>query len=48
MLGHLEGRDGGKPTFNSHLVTECHRLHGVPLCDFTVEDLSITIGQELA
>jgi hypothetical protein len=46
-LQQLEGRDWGEPTFGSHLVTECHRLHRVPLCDFTVEDLRITIGQDI-
>ena len=46
-LQQLEGRDWGDPNFDSHLVTECHRLHRVPLCDFTVEDLRITIGQDI-
>ena len=46
-LQQLEGRDWGEPTFDSHLVTECHRLHRVPLSDFTVEDLRITIGQDI-
>src|SRR5262245_15590070 len=44
-LQQLEGEDWGEPTYDSHLVTECHRLHRVALCDFTVEDLRITIGQ---
>ena len=46
-LQQLEGRDWGEPTFDSHLVTDCHHLHRVPLCDFTVEDLRITIGQDI-
>jgi hypothetical protein len=46
-LQELEGHDWGDPTFDSHLVTECHRLHRVPLCDFTLEDLRITIGQNI-
>ena len=46
-LQQLESRDWGEPTFDSHLVTECHRLHKVPLCDYTVEDLRITIGQNI-
>jgi hypothetical protein len=47
-LQELEGEDWGEPTFNSHLVTECHRLHRVPLRDFTVEDLRIMIGQRFS
>jgi hypothetical protein len=47
-LQQLEGEDWGKPTFDSHLVTECHRLHRVPLRDFTIEDLRIMIGQHFS
>jgi hypothetical protein len=46
-LQQLDGKDWGEPTFDSHLVQECHRLHRVPLRDFTVEDLRITIGQDI-
>ena len=46
-LQQLDGEDWGEPTFDSHLVTECHRLHRVLLRDFTVEDLRITIGQQI-
>jgi CDI immunity proteins len=46
-LQQLDGQDWGEPTFDSHLVTECHRLRRVPLRDFTVEDLRITIGQQI-
>jgi hypothetical protein len=46
-LQELEGHDWGDPSYDSHLVTECHRLHRIPLCDFTVEDLRITIGQNI-
>ena len=46
-LQELDGQDWGEPTFDSHLVTECYRLHRVPLSDFTVEDLRITIGQDI-
>jgi hypothetical protein len=46
-LQQLDGQDWGDPTFDSHLVIECHRLHRVPLRDFTVEDLRITIGQDI-
>ena len=47
-LQQLEGQDWGEPTFNTHLVKECHRLRRVPLSDFTVEDLRITIGQNMS
>jgi hypothetical protein len=46
-LQQLDGQDWGEPTFDSHLVTECHRLRRVPLRDLTVEDLRITIGQNI-
>jgi hypothetical protein len=46
-LQQLDGQDWGEPTFDSHLVAECHRLRRVPLRDFTVEDLRITIGQNI-
>lgn len=46
-LQQLDGQDWGEPTFDSSLVTECHRLHRIPLRDFTVEDLRITIGQQI-
>jgi len=44
-LQELEIEDWGEATFDSYLVTECHRLHRVPVKDFTVEDLRIMIGQ---
>jgi len=43
----LEGEDWGEPTYNSSLVTTCHRLRRKPLKDFTVEDLRIMIGQNI-
>lgn len=46
-LQQLEGKDWGEPTSDSHLVQECHRLHRAPLSNFTVEDLRITIGQDI-
>jgi hypothetical protein len=46
-LQQLDGQDWGEPRFDSHLVTECHRLHRVPLCEFTAEDLRIMIGQNI-
>ena len=47
-LQQLEGQDWGEPTFDSHLVTECHRLRRVPLHQFQVEDLRIMIGQHIS
>ena len=46
-LQHLEGQDWGEPTYDSHLVTECHRLRCIPLREFTAENLRIMIGQQI-
>ena len=46
-LQQLDGQDWGEPAFDSRLVVECHRLRRVPLRDFTVENLRITIGQSI-
>ena len=46
-LQELEGKDWGEPTYDSHLVTECHRLRRVPLRQFTAENLRIMIGQQI-
>jgi hypothetical protein len=46
-LQQLDGEDWGEPTYDSYLVTECHRLRRVPLSQFTVEDLRILIGQHM-
>jgi hypothetical protein len=46
-LQEIDGDDWGEPSYPSHLVTECHRLRRVPLCDFTIEDLRIMIGQNI-
>jgi hypothetical protein len=45
-LQELEGEDWGEPEFESHVVENAHRLHRVPLCEFTVEDLRFMIGQQ--
>jgi contact-dependent growth inhibition (CDI) system CdiI-like immunity protein len=45
-LQDLDGQDWGEPTFPSHVVTECHRLHKTQLSDFRVEDLRLMIGQQ--
>ena len=47
-LTELEGKDWGPPNFDSHLVTTIHQVRHKPLEDFTVEDLRITIGQNIA
>jgi hypothetical protein len=44
-LQELEGEDRGEPTWDSHVVTELHRLRRVPLKDFRIEDLRLVIGQ---
>jgi hypothetical protein len=46
-LEELEGQRWGKPEYDSHLVTECHRLRRVPLRRFSVENLRIMIGQNI-
>jgi hypothetical protein len=46
-LQELEGKDWGEPTYDSHLVVECHRLRRVPLREFTAENLRIMIGQQI-
>jgi hypothetical protein len=46
-LQQLEGQDCSEPTYDSHLVTECHRLRCVPLRDFSPENLRIMIGQQI-
>ena len=45
-LQELEGEDWAEPEYESHLVTNAHRLHRVPLREFTVEDLRFMIGQQ--
>lgn len=44
-LQELERTNWGEPGYPSYLVKTCHRLHCKPLCEFTVEDLRIMIGQ---
>ena len=47
-LDELEGVVWGEPTFDSSLVTICHRLRTKPVDQFTVEDLRIMIGQKIS
>jgi hypothetical protein len=46
-LQELEGADGGAPDGESYVVTNAHRLHHVPLQDYTVDDLRFMIGQQI-
>jgi hypothetical protein len=46
-LEELERSDWGEPTYDSHLVKECHRLRRVQLRLLTVENLRILIGQNI-
>ena len=45
-LEELEQLAWGEQTFDSYLVTTCHRLRKKPVDEFTVEDLRIMIGQK--
>src|SRR5262245_23006668 len=47
-LQELEGVVWCAPNWHSYLVTECHRLQAIPLCDFTVGNLEILIGQNFS
>lgn len=46
-LEQLEGKSWGPPEYDSHLVLECHRLHRLPLRDFTMADYRRMIGQSI-
>lgn len=43
-LTQIENHDWGPPSYNSHLVTECHRLRNVALRELGIEDLGTLIG----
>ncbi|WP_265595562.1 contact-dependent growth inhibition system immunity protein [Verrucomicrobium sp. BvORR106] len=45
-LQDLEGAGLGQPQFDSHAVTNSHRLYQVPLQEYTVEDLRFMISQQ--
>lgn len=47
-LDELDPPAWGKPTFNSYLVTTCHRLRKKPIGEFSTEDLRIMIGQSIS
>jgi hypothetical protein len=44
-LDELDPPAWGKPSYDSALVTTCHRLRKKPIGEFSVEDLRIMIGQ---
>ena len=44
-LDELDPPAWGEPTYDSYLVTTCHRLRRKPLREFSAEDLRIMIGQ---
>lgn len=46
-LQELEGEDWGEPTYDSYVVTTCHHLRRKPVCDLTVEELRLAIGQRM-
>ena len=46
-LEQLEGKAWRPPEYDSHLVLECHRLHRIPLRDFTMADYRRMIGQSI-
>jgi hypothetical protein len=46
-LEMLEGDIWPAPEFTSHVVTTCHELRKKQLCDFTIEDLRLMIGQSI-
>jgi len=46
-LTELDRQEWGPPTFHSHLVETVHALRHKPLEQFSIEDLRITIGQNI-
>jgi len=44
----LEKKDWGEPNYDSYLVKRCFQLSKIPLEDFTIEDLRLMIGQNIA
>jgi hypothetical protein len=48
-IQQIEGTDWGDPPADgSFLIQRCHELRRKPLAQFTVEDLRIMVGQEIA
>jgi hypothetical protein len=46
-LEELENDTWGEPKFDSHVVTECHRIRRVRLGELTHEDLRLAISQAM-
>ena len=46
-LETLENDEWGPDTYNSHLTSTIHQLRKKVLNDYTVEDIRITIGQQM-
>lgn len=46
-LDELEGIVWGPPAYDSHLVTNIHRLRRLPLKHYRLEDLRLMIGQQI-
>ena len=46
-LEEIEKQDWGEPSHDSYLVRTIHALRRRPIGDFTVEDLRISIGQQM-
>jgi hypothetical protein len=46
-LDELEGVDWAEPDFASYLVQTIHALRRIPISEFTIEDLRITLGQQI-
>lgn len=44
-LDELDPPAWGEPSYDSYLLTTCHRLRKKPIGGFSVEDLRIMIGQ---
>ena len=47
-LEALEKDYWGEPKFDSNVVTRTHAIRQTPLCDLTVEDLRLAIGQQVS
>jgi len=47
-LDELEGVDSGEPTYMSSLVITAHRLRKTPLKDWTPQDITRMLGQQMS
>ena len=46
-LEELENNVWEEPEYDSHLVKTCHELRKIPLCELTVENIRMLIGQKI-